>query len=154
MKIGENISVQNWYAKVDYTALSEKEFRLDSDHVVKWTNKTKPYKITIPKGFTWDGATVFRIFTSLIGYSRSGLLFRPSLPHDYIYVNKGWIFNQLTNEMEFVSRKHSDELFYKECRMAGVPEKDARKLYQLIRLLGRWYWRDFSDFMPFKKRIK
>jgi len=153
MKIGENITLHYWSPKVDYTPLSEKEFHLDSDHEFWWKNNGKKYLLTIKKGFVWDGATVFRIFWTFLGYTRSGILLRASLPHDYIYINKGWIYNEISGELEFISRKHSDQLFYRDARMSGVPEKDARQLYQYIRFLGRFYWSDFSDWMPFKKKI-
>lgn len=153
MKIGELITVKYWDSKLDYTPLSEKLFHLDSPHEFWWLNNGKAYFMEIPKGFIWDGATIFRIFWSILGYSRSGMMLKPSAPHDYIYVNKGWIYNHLTKELEFVSRKHSDQLFYKHLVANGIPEKKARLCYQFIRFFGRLYWRDFSDWMPSKRKI-
>jgi hypothetical protein len=34
---------------------------------------------------------------------------------------------------------------------SGVDKKAAKTMYQTIRVFGRFFWSDFSDFNPFKK---
>jgi hypothetical protein len=152
MEIGQNIKIIDYTTKVDYTPLSDKLFRLDSLHYTIWENNSKRYYITEVKGFRWDGATIFRIFWSILGLTRSGIMLAPSLWHDGIYKKKGIVYNHLTQEWDFISRKHTDQLFYIHMLHSNVGKKQAKLSYQLIRVFGRLYWRDFSDILFFKRK--
>jgi hypothetical protein len=128
--------------KIDHTAVDKRMFRLDYNHTCSWETDTQSYVLTAPKGFLWDGATIPRALWSLAGYHPSGLMLAPSMWHDYIYVNKGKFINQSTNEEVYISRKHSDVLFYRHMILAGIEPKKAKLFYQIVRLAGRVYWND------------
>jgi hypothetical protein len=151
MKIAENIVINDFNIKIAHTPLAVKAFTLDESTTTTWTNNGKKYTLTAPQGFTWDGATIPRPLWSIIGYYPTGIMLAASLWHDLIYVEKGKIYNVYSGEHEFVSRKHCDQLFYAHMLQSGVAEKAARTMYQTIRVFGRFYWSDFSDFNPFKK---
>ncbi len=51
------------------------------------------YRFWIEKGFTWDGATINRVFWRLIGSKTSPEFQTPSLLHDYICTHKDCINN-------------------------------------------------------------
>jgi hypothetical protein len=152
MKIAENIVINNFNIKIAHTPLAIKKFKLDETTTTSWSTPKNTYIIEAKKGFTWDGATIPRPLWSIIGYYPTGIMLAASLWHDLIYIQKGNIYNMHTNEYKFISRKHCDQLFYAHMLQSGVKEKAARTMYQTIRLFGRFYWSDFSDFNPFKKK--
>lgn len=152
MEIGKEITIDYLSRQVPYTALNAKEFVLEGNVYTKWTNNGKKYFITAEKGFTWDGATIPRFTWSALGYYPGGLMMPSSLWHDLIYHAKGLIYNVETSQIEFISRKHCDQLFYKHMIHCGVRKRKAKYMYQVIRLFGRFYWADFSDWIPFKRK--
>lgn len=51
------------------------------------------YEFTIPKGYTWDGATIPRMFWRLIGSKSDNRFLVPSLIHDVLCENHHYIDN-------------------------------------------------------------
>ncbi len=53
----------------------------------------KTYKFIIPKGYTWDGATIPRLFWRFIGSNTSPEFLIPSMIHDVLCENHSYIDN-------------------------------------------------------------
>lgn len=88
------------------------------------------YEFVIPKDYTWDGASIPRIFWKLIGSKTDNRFLIPSLIHDVLCENHGYIdddryFSTLVFErLLYVSKvnpisrwmiKHSVDNFQKFC---------------------------------------
>ena len=88
------------------------------------------YDFVIPKGYTWDGATIPRMFWRLIGSKSDNRFLVPSLIHDVLCENHDYIDNQrylstiIFERLLYVSKvnafnrwmiKHSVDNFQKFC---------------------------------------
>ena len=88
------------------------------------------YEFLIPKGYTWDGATIPRMFWRLIGSKSDNRFLVPSLVHDVLCENHDYIDNQrylstiIFERLLYVSKvnafnrwmiKHSVDNFQKFC---------------------------------------
>jgi hypothetical protein len=88
------------------------------------------YEFLIPKGYTWDGATIPRMFWRLIGSKSDNRFLVPSLIHDVLCENHDYIDNQrylstiIFERLLYVSKvnafnrwmiKHSVDNFQKFC---------------------------------------
>ena len=153
MEVGKNIEIIYFRREIGYSPLGPKKFLLtEAKASIRWKNNDKEYRLLAPPNFEWDGATIPRFMWSIIGYYPGGQMTAPSLWHDLIYVNKGFIYNGVTGEKEYISRKHCDELFYHHMICSGISPKKAKSMYQAIRFFGRFYWNDTPLFNPKKKK--
>lgn len=88
------------------------------------------YEFLIPQGYTWDGATIPRMFWRLIGSKSDNRFLVPSLIHDVLCENHDYIDNQrylstiIFERLLYVSKvnafnrwmiKHSVDNFQKFC---------------------------------------
>ena len=88
------------------------------------------YEFTIPEGYTWDGATIPRMFWRLIGSKSDNRFLVPSLIHDVLCENHDYIDSQrylstiIFERLLYVSKvnafnrwmiKHSVDNFQKFC---------------------------------------
>lgn len=88
------------------------------------------YEFLIPKGYTWDGATIPRMFWRLIGSKSDNRFLVPSLIHDVLCENHDYIDSQrylstiIFERLLYVSKvnafnrwmiKHSVDNFQKFC---------------------------------------
>ena len=88
------------------------------------------YEFLIPQGYTWDGATIPRVFWRLIGSKSDNRFLVPSLIHDVLCENHDYIDNQrylstiIFERLLYVSKvnafnrwmiKHSVDNFQKFC---------------------------------------
>lgn len=96
---------------------------------------TKPYRyhsskgmITIPAGFTTDGASIPRVFWSIL--SPYGEYFPAALVHDFLYSPNNIWFN----------RKESDQLFLEAMYNIGIGWPMRGTIYSAVRSFG---WRSF-----------
>lgn len=69
--------------------ISDDLYRLEEDYTFELFKDNCLYRITILKGFTYDGASVPRIFWTLSGLRPDGLIRAAALIHDLFYVYKG-----------------------------------------------------------------
>lgn len=152
--IGQDIKVLFLKKDIPNIALGVRKFELKDYCFTRWLKGEKEIRISAEKGFIWDGATIPRIFWSLIGFYPAGIMLPASLWHDLIYVKKGWVHNYITKETEHISRKHCDQLFYKHMIKCGVPEKKARLMYKVVRIGGFYYWQDFTWVKDYLGSIK
>ncbi len=89
--------------------------------------KGKQIKINIQSGFTWNGASIPRLFWGLFYSPNHWKLEVPALIHDYLYskfsINK-------------INRKESDEIFYQLLIEYNVPKIKAFIMYMAVRIFG------------------
>lgn len=81
------------YSKERKKEIIEKPFLNKSDLVVSITYLEKEHVFCIPKGYTWDGATIPRMFWRLIGPKTSPEFLIPSMIHDVLCENHNYIDN-------------------------------------------------------------
>jgi len=113
-------------------------WHLDTDYPLQWSHGMNRFRFTIPKGFTFDGASIpwFLPF----GRGRLGLV--APLVHDYliamggvvdveISLCDGWYF---LGERQF-SRRDADRLFFRILRERGVRPRWLRRwAFRFVRL--------------------
>jgi hypothetical protein len=84
-------------------------------------------RVTVPRGFCTDLASIPRIFWSLL--PRTGRYAYGAIVHDYLY----WV---QTN-----TRKEADRIFHTGMRDAGVKRFTAFVMYAAVRIFGASPWR-------------
>lgn len=84
--------------------------------------------IIVPKGTYTDGASIPRIFWSIL--SPFGAYFKAALPHDYLYQVKR------TN----YTRADADNLLREGMEELGIPLLTRVAIYRAVRLFGWIYW--------------
>lgn len=87
--------------------------------------------VVVPDGFVYNGASVPRIFSSLIPRF-GGRYDRAICLHDYLY------------SAGFLARKDSDKLFYEALRSDKVRWVQSRILYYAVRIFGAKYYKKDS----------
>ena len=113
-------------------------------------------RITIEKGFRWDGASVPKAFWWL-GFKPDGPHRAAALVHDFIYIHKGKLpeksFQADYNGVGWhrqsgsFSRKDSDRLFGRMMRESGVKKTRRRLMKFAVSWFGWIYWQDGPDVM-------
>lgn len=91
------------------------------------------HRVTIPAGFTYDGASVPRFLWWFIppdGPHRAAALI-----HDYLYMNKGVVAHLL------ISRKQTDDLFLAHLKDSGIKPYKTKMMYWAVRLGGGFLWK-------------
>ena len=73
--------------------IDDKPFLNKVDLDVRITYIKDEYNFTVPKGYTWDGATIPRFFWRLIGSNTSPEFLIPSMIHDVLCENHHYINN-------------------------------------------------------------
>lgn len=110
------------------------------------------FRILVPAGFTYDGASVPRWLWSLSNLTPDGDIRAAAAVHDLIYAYDGtlpfgyhvmwyasakrWV-NCFGNGW---SRKDADKLFLKIMKQAGIGETDRKRAYWAVRLFGWIKW--------------
>lgn len=136
--------------------VSQTHYRLVADYCYFWQHANTQFRITVPIGFKYNGASVPRICWSITGLRPDGLIRAAATLHDFLYRYKGRLpANTLHREVklhalktapEWVelnqpwTRKNADKLFARVMREAGVPKIQRRMAYLAVRLVGRFYW--------------
>lgn len=83
----------------------------------------------IPAGYEWDGATIPRVFWSLVGGPFDLQIVAASLVHDWLYFTRLW------------DRKKADRALRDLMVAAGAPQKRARVIYRAVRVFGALFYR-------------
>lgn len=120
-----------------------RRYQLLEDWVYVWVLDDGVRRITVPKGFTTDLASVPRFLHHLISPSD---LRHASLPHDLIYGYAGRVPGRYftIDQVECSepwTRRDADRLFARIMREAGVPVWRRRAAYRGVRLGGFLRWR-------------
>jgi hypothetical protein len=116
------------------------------------------YRLTVPKGFVFDGTSVPRITWTISGITPGGPEIPASAVHDMLYVTKGKVNNTMElghthffkkdarDSWQVVAnsvwtRKQSDKIFARILGEIGVPKKRRRLMYRAVRFFGWIPWR-------------
>jgi len=91
-------------------------------------------KITIPAGFVFDGASVPRVFWCAL--SPTGILFIPSLIHDFGYHNGFfWATSEDGHRYQYgelFNRETFDQIFYDVCKKVNGIKYVSRAAWLMI----------------------
>jgi hypothetical protein len=90
-----------------YPFVNRKDLRVQLEDC----EREKTYKFTIPKGYTWDGASIPRIFWRLIGAKTDSAFLIPSMIHDVLCENHNYVNDD---------RYFADRVFEKLLKVSGV----------------------------------
>ena len=86
--------------------------------------------ITVPEGFTFDGASIPRWLWPIMGHPLMGRYRNAAIIHDYLY----WL-GRRAGRPRF-DRKKSDRIFFAAMRANGVGHERALLMYWAVRLFG------------------
>jgi len=125
---------------------------LSRSFVYTWRGRSgKLYRIIVPKGFRYDGASIPRIFWTPLGLSKDGLHRAAATVHDFIYGKSGdmksSLFMARTTTGHWMSypgkftRKQADNIFYHTMLEAGVNRTRANIVYWAVRAFGGGAWK-------------
>jgi len=79
---------------------------------------------TIPKGFTWDGASIPKFAWGVLGSPFGGRYYTAALLHDYFY------------RTACVTKQFADKVFYYKMRQDGVGWWKANTMYYAVKWFG------------------
>jgi hypothetical protein len=137
------------------TPITDKMYRLREDYVYHWEQEGIPHRITVKKGFEYDGASVPRIVWTLGGLRPDGLIRAAALVHDYIYRHAGIMppstcefKNKETDKWEddgcVWDRKRCDRLFRRMMQQASSSKTKVWLAYKFVRSFGWIAWNRYS----------
>jgi YD repeat-containing protein len=130
--------------------VGERTYELVEDWTYEWDHAGLRRRITVPKGFVCDGASVPRLVWTCTGVLPDGLIRAAALVHDWLYKHRGRLPLGSYHELRgghwldvplAASREASDRLFARIMREAGVPRLKRRMAYISVRACGWWTWR-------------
>lgn len=125
-------------------------FVLVLDYTCYWSMDGTIYKLTIPAGFKYDGASVPRWVWSISGLTPAGKIMAAATIHDYLYENQGKLGKALCvsdsngnwlHSTKVFSRKESDQIFLAYCKAGSVGKTNRNRAYWAVRLFGGFAWR-------------
>jgi len=130
--------------------VGERVYELVADWRYEWRHGGIRRRITVPKGFVCDGASVPRLVWTLTGILPDGLIRAAALVHDWLYHHRGQLPEGLYQEFHRgrwrdvgceATRGEADRLFARIMREAGVSKVRRRLAYAAVRACGWWVWR-------------
>jgi len=122
-------------------------YLLTEDYRYSWFAGDTKYRLTIRKGFRWDGASVPRLAWSVSGLTPDGPIRAAALVHDFGYRHDGvWpdgvieVFDgdqwQPIKNVVW-SRKETDRFFRWMMTDADMPEGQVNRAFKAVRLFAR-----------------
>lgn len=98
------------------------------------------YTITVPASFTYDGASIPRIFWQL-GSPYDSCYDSPSCVHDYLYRKQS--DGQVLKENKFVTipRKNADKIYRKLLIQNGNSKPKSYFIYGIVRIFGWMFFK-------------
>lgn len=126
-----------------------RKYRLEKDWQCYWEENGIRYKLHIPEGFEYDGASVPRILWSISDLTPDGVVRGPATLHDKIYEEQGRMGSNLYYLKDgswrvcdrVFTRKEADKLFRAFMKEAGVGATTRWRAYWAVRLFGGRAWR-------------
>lgn len=111
------------------------------------------YRITIPAGYIYNGASIPRFLWSIFGVSPFGAMDTPSLVHDYIYEHKGKVgaalekydvdLGRFVPANKRLTRRDADYIFLWVMQDSGFFKQwRIEAAYKAVALLGQTAWND------------
>lgn len=127
-KVGslEGVKVRQIGATADYEVTED------------YTYQTKDYKITVPKGFIYDRASIPAIFWVLI--DKDSLSNVAPLFHDFLYRHGGKLEKKYVSPYRTFMREETDNLFLELMTKCGVVEWRRKAAYKAVRNFSATYW--------------
>lgn len=125
-------------------------YRLDHSYTYNWFAEGCWWRISIPAGFEYDGASNPWWLWTITRILPDGLGRAAALVHDWLYVHKGRLmdgkFQRYTQELwrgvyTPWERHQADKLFANMLDEAGETKIRRRMMYLGVRLVGWIYWR-------------
>lgn len=110
----------------------------DYEVVEDYTYAADGYRITAPKGFVYDRASIPRIFWAVI--DKDDLSNVPPLFHDLLYRHGGRLERKLVSPYRTFERVDVDDLFYELMLKTGVKGWRAKLAYQAVRKFAGFAW--------------
>ena len=104
-------------------------WRLKEDFVFEVLETGAIHKV--PAGFTFNGASIPRVFWPIVGHPMEGSFLSASLLHD-------WCCVKSKKAGKYTLRVAGDALFYHMLCEAGVPFWRRAAMYLAVRLQGWW----------------
>ena len=96
--------------------------------------KVKKYEFTIPKGYSYDGASIPRVFWRLIGAKTDPAFLIPSMIHDVLCEHHEYVNND---------RYFADKVFERLLYVSGVPSFNRWLMFHSVegyqRVAGKWH---------------
>lgn len=136
------------------TPVSSGRYRLEELYFYEWEYNDREYRLSIPKGYIYDGASIPRWAWSILGIGRDGLHRAASLVHDYLYYYDGKMpvgslsVKEKDNWTPVLwprpfTRKQADKMFCRILRETEPPVKPWKRkvMFWAVRLFGWQYWR-------------
>jgi len=121
-------------------------FMLVVDYTYEWEKDGRRYRITVPKGYLTDKASVPQFAWSL-GFKPDGAPEGAAVLHDFLYQHKGelpagsyqtFIDGSWQNIPNVWTRAEIDRLFGRIMREHGVGPVKRKLMYYSVRLFGWW----------------
>ena len=126
----------------------------------KWIDKLI-YKVVVPEGFLFDGASIPRLFWTLLGLTPHGDMDGPALIHDFIYhyqgqLPAGSVFCRQGGEWvpltEPIPKSMADNLLETLCvRMGVVGSVRSWLVWAAVAAFGGFAWRRDDEERKFAK---
>ena len=139
-KIASILSTQTRCGTLPGVAVSQIGVGADYEVLEDYTYDSDTYKITVLKGFTYDRASIPRIFWVIIDKDSLGNV--APLLHDLLYRSGGVLpGNQISPYRKF-SRKDTDDLFLEVATKCGVNKWRRELVYQVVRNFGGSSWKE------------
>lgn len=90
------------------------------------------FRITVPRGFITDGASIPRGFWSLIGHPLNGKHASPAVVHDYLYVTQAF------------DKDYADRVFLEAMKAKGVSFIRRHLMYYAVKFFGTSAWNSYK----------
>ena len=91
-------------------------YRLNNEVICEITTNLRSFKVTIPKGYCWNGADIPSILWVFVGSKDSPEFKVPSLIHDFLLEYKEYMLNNvLRNEISFSQYRRLTTLAFRQC---------------------------------------
>lgn len=121
-------------------------FKLDNTVIVSILTMDRRFNIRIPKGYSWDGATIPQFLWSLVGSKENTKFLIASLVHDYLLQNMKYIYRRvLTKSLPIKDfRKLTTDIFEYILKENGVNKfkagimANAVQFWQVTGARGQW----------------
>jgi len=138
------------YQSPVFAVLNDHEFELREPFVFEWLENDDLHQITIPAGYSFDGASVPRICWSLTGLIPTGIHMGASAVHDYCYQRRGLISGNTLKKWDVQmgwkpepvkwERSQCDDMFRQIMVAAGETPWKTTVMYWAVRLFGQAAW--------------
>ena len=87
--------------------------------------------VTVPSGYVFDGASIPRLFWSIIGSPTDPQFMRAALVHD-------WLCDHVVRSRD---RRLADEIFLYLLECSSVPVRKRYAMYAAVRMYAMLFWK-------------